>query len=140
VQRQAETGRSRVIEELAIHASRFPAIGRMANSAVAVERPLMYGWLGVASGAFRRRLLETLGSQLAHCSNASHHPLSSSMALHALHLGMLALQRKRRLRMVELHHTIGPVVAGNAILTEILNMLCHELLIVLSMAGRAFLV
>jgi hypothetical protein len=62
------------------------------------------------------------------------------MTLHALHLGVLALQRKGCPRMVKLHHTIGPVVAGNAILAEILNMLVHELLIMLGMAGRAFLV
>jgi hypothetical protein len=42
--------------------------------------------------------------------------------------------------MIELHHTIGPVVAGNAVLAEILNMLDHELLVVLGVTGRAFLV
>ena len=42
--------------------------------------------------------------------------------------------------MIELHHMIRPIVAGNAVLAEILNVLDHELLIVLGVTGGAFLV
>ena len=94
VQRQAETGRCGVIEKLAIHTSRLPAIGRVAGGAVAVKGLLMNGRLGVATCTICGGLLEALGCQLAHCRDAAYYPLSSPMALHALHLSMLALQWK----------------------------------------------
>jgi hypothetical protein len=126
---QAERGILLVDERNSCQDGRFPAGRVMALAAIRIEFALVDGWFGVACGAIRRHPLQG-PARLAGL-------LLVGVALHAAELSMVPFEREGGSFVVERNHSILPIMAVQATLPEVLQVLAHEFRIVSLVAGRA---